>query len=119
MYFVAGDGRFVTEETGDSMRFLLRPWVWPEKGDWPYIVLLGILSGGVGYLMTQAYRLSRASVVAPFEYILLIFALFWGWTVFGEWPAPVVFYGAAIVIASGIYVFVREGRKREAGVKRP
>ena len=117
MFFVAGDGRYVTEDTGDSLRFLLRPWVWPEPGDWPYIGLLGLLSGGVGYLMTQAYRLSRASVVAPFEYILLIFALIWGWTVFGEWPEDVVFYGAAIVIASGVYVFLREGRMREKPVR--
>ena len=61
--------------------------------------------------MTQAYRLSRASAVAPFEYVLLIFALFWGWTVFGEWPDASIFVGAAVVIAAGIYVFVREGRK--------
>jgi S-adenosylmethionine uptake transporter len=65
----------------------------------------------VGYLMTQAYRLSRASAVAPFEYILLIFSLFWGWMVFGEWPENSVFLGAAVVIGSGVYVFVREGRK--------
>lgn len=112
MYLVAGDGRYLPPDAGDSIRFLLRPWVWPELDDWLPIAGLGVLSGFVGYLMSQAYRLSRASVVAPFEYILLIFSLFWGWTVFGEWPEPVVFAGAAIVIASGIYVFLREGQKR-------
>lgn len=112
MYLVAGDGRFVDENTSDSLRFLLRPWVWPEPADLPIILALGVLSGVVGYLMSQAYRLSRASVVAPFEYILIVFALFWGWTVFGEWPQNTVFIGAAIVIGSGVYVFVREGQKK-------
>jgi S-adenosylmethionine uptake transporter len=70
--------------------------------------VLGLISAIVGYLMTQAYRLSRASVVAPFEYMLLIYALIWGWTIFGEWPEPAVFMGAAVIIGAGIYVFLRE-----------
>lgn len=110
MYLIAGDGRFVDETSNPSLQFLLRAWIWPDVADaWP-IMVLGLISGLVGYLITQAYRLSSASVVAPFEYVLLIYALFWGWTVFGEWPKPAVFGGATIVIASGIYVFLREAR---------
>ncbi len=115
MYLVAGDGRFVDEGTNPSLRFLLQAWIWPEPGDLPAIGALGALSGIVGYLMSQAYRLSRASVVAPFEYVLLIFSLFWGWTIFGEWPDGTVFLGAAVVIGSGVYVFVREGQMRRRG----
>ncbi len=110
MFLVAGDGRFVDADTSGSVRFLLRAWVWPETGDWLPIIGLGVLSGFVGYLMSQAYRLSSASVVAPFEYTLLIYALFWGWTVFGEWPQTIVLVGAAVVVASGIFIFLREGR---------
>lgn len=110
MYLVAGDGRFAQGNGNVSMQFLLRAWIWPAPGDWLPILGIGVISGFVAYLITQAYRLSNASVVAPFEYVLLIYALFWGWTVFGEWPAPTVFVGAAIVIASGVYVFVREAR---------
>lgn len=112
VYLVAGDGRFVTPDSNPSVQFLLRAWVWPARADFLPILGLGVLSAIVGYLMTQAYRLSRASVVAPFEYVLLIFSLFWGWTVFGEWPAATVMVGAAIVIASGVYIFMREGRVR-------
>jgi S-adenosylmethionine uptake transporter len=112
MYLIAGDGRYVDDSTSTSMRFLLRAWVWPAPQDTWVLLGLGVLSALVGYLMTQAYRLSRASVVAPFEYVLLLYALFWGWTIFGEWPAPWVFAGAGIVIASGIYVFLREGQKQ-------
>ncbi len=89
---------------------MLRAWVWPEPQDLLPILGLGLLSGLVGYLITQAYRLSSASAVAPFEYVAMVFGLFWGWTIFGEWPATIVFLGAAVIIASGIYVVLRERR---------
>ena len=111
MYLVAGDGRFAEGTDNESLNFLLRAWVWPHEADFLAIAMLGMMSAVVGYLMSQAYRLSRASVVAPFEYSLLVYALIWGWTVFGEWPEPAVFAGAVVVIASGVYVFLREGRK--------
>lgn len=113
-YVAVGDGRYAVGSDNVSVQFLLRAWVWPARADYLAIFGLGVLSAMVGYLLTQAYRLSRASVVAPFEYVLLIYALIWGWSVFGEWPAPFVFVGAAIVIASGVYVFLREGQVKEA-----
>jgi len=110
VWVAVGDGRFAVGVENKSLQFLLRAWVWPAGIDLVPIIGLGTMSALVGYLMTQAYRLSRASVVAPFEYVLLIYALFWGWQVFGEWPAPSVFVGAAVIIGAGVYVFVREGR---------
>ncbi|MGJ8545263.1 MAG: DMT family transporter [Sulfitobacter sp.] len=110
-YLVAGDGRFVDENTSDSVRFLLRAWVWPAREDLWLMLGLGVISAIVGYTMSQAYRLASAATVAPFEYILLIFALFWGWSVFGEWPMPQVLMGAGVIIAAGIYVFIRERGK--------
>ncbi|QFT59802.1 Riboflavin transporter [Sulfitobacter sp. THAF37] len=112
MFLVAGDGRFAEGTQNESIRFLLRAWTWPPAADALPIAMLGLVAAAVGYLMSQAYRLSPASAVAPFEYSLLIYALFWGWTIFGEWPAPMVFLGAAVVIGSGIYVFLREGQRK-------
>ncbi len=115
IWWIAGDGGYLRPDHGPAMQFLLRPWVWPDTADYLPIFGLGVISAIVGYLMTQAYRLSRASVVAPFEYMLLIYALFWGWTIFGEWPDATVFAGAAVIIAAGIYIFLREDRvKRDA-----
>ena len=85
VWVLAGDGRFAESSENESLRFLLRAWIWPAQEDLLLILGLGLMSGIVGYLMTQAYRLSHASTVAPFEYVLLIYALFWGWSVFGEW----------------------------------
>ena len=111
MFAAAGDGSLLPENATGSILFLLRPWVWPNGWDMLVICGLGAAASLVGYLLTQAYRLSPAAVVAPFEYVLLLYALFWGWTVFGEWPEPTVFVGVAIVIGAGVYIFMREGSK--------
>ncbi len=110
MYVVAGDGKFEPLATNDSLRFLLMAWRWPDSGDWPLLIGLGALSAGIGYCMSQAYRQAPASTVAPFEYVLMVFAVFWGFVLFDEWPSLTVFAGAAIIIASGIYIFWREAR---------
>lgn len=109
MYALFGDGSYVNAEgVSPSAQFLLRAWVWPATPDLWIFGALGITAGTVGYSMSQAYRLAAAATIAPFEYLLMIYALFWGWTIFGEWPAPTVFAGAAIIIASGIYIVWRE-----------
>jgi S-adenosylmethionine uptake transporter len=115
VWAVAGDGRYAVGVESESLQFLLRAWVWPARADVVPIVGLGVMSALIGYLMTQAYRLSRASVVAPFEYVLMIYSLFWGWQIFGEWPTLWVFVGAAVVISAGVYVFLREGQIKAEG----
>lgn len=109
-YLIAGDGKFVDPDSSPSMVFLLRAWVWPPVEDLWIMIGLGLLSATIGYSISQAYRLSPASSVAPFEYVMLIFAFFWGWSIFGEWPTEYVVWGSAVVVASGIYVFLRQGR---------
>ncbi|MDA0962319.1 MAG: DMT family transporter [Proteobacteria bacterium] len=111
MYLLAGDGRYADSFTSESLRFAFAPWVWPEPEDLPSLIGLGFLSACIGYAMAQAYRQAPASVVAPFEYVLMIFALLWGWLFFAEWPRATVFLGATIIIASGIYIVVRERRR--------
>ena len=75
-------------------------------------VLLGLV-GSVGmYFMTQAYRYAPAAVVAPFDYTALIWATAIGWLVWHELPGANVWLGAAVVIASGLYIIHRETRAR-------
>lgn len=106
---IAGDGRFAEHpDVSASAAFLFRAWVWPAPADIPVIASLGLLSGAIGYAMSQAYRLAAAATIAPFEYLLMLYALFWGWVIFAEWPAPSVFFGASIIIASGVYIVWRE-----------
>jgi len=74
-----------------------------------------VVFGTVGYwAITQASRTGEVSVVSPFRYSRLIFAIVIGWTVFGE-PADVMtLCGSALIIASGLYSFARERRRKRA-----
>ncbi|WP_191060762.1 DMT family transporter [Geminicoccus harenae] len=81
------------------------------------VSLLGGLLGGCGFtLMSLAYARAEAGVVAPFQYIQMLYAAVIGLVVFGD-PLPDgwTWLGTAIVIASGIYIIHRETvRRREA-----
>jgi drug/metabolite transporter (DMT)-like permease len=87
----------------------------PDPGDAALLILAGLL-GGVGQIfLTASYREADASVVAPFEYVSILFALAIGFAVFDEVPTPTMLAGAGIVIAAGIAIIWRE---RQLGIER-
>lgn len=110
-YLVAGDGRFAAHFDNASMQFLLRAWILPPQEDWWLFIVLGLTSGVIGYCLSAAYRLADAATVAPFEYILLPVAVFWGWLIWAELPEPVVWVGMLLIIGAGLFVFLRERQK--------
>lgn len=108
---VAGDGRFEGHFESESMKFLLRAWTWPASGDIVFFVILGFMSAVIGYSLSQAYRLASPATIAPFEYVALPLAIFWGWIVFAHLPDIWVMSGIVLIAVAGIYVFLREGRR--------
>ncbi|MEM6372393.1 MAG: DMT family transporter [Pseudomonadota bacterium] len=110
-YVVAGDGRFAEGVTNGSVLFLLRAWVWPSSADWWVFAGLGLNSAIIGYCLSQAYRLADAATVAPFEYVGLPLAVFWGFAVFGDLPVWEVWVGIALILGAGLFVFLRERHK--------
>ena len=85
-------------------------WVWPSLSQFLILILIGIL-GGVGQIMlTTAYRYAPASVIAPFDYTAMIFALGIGYFAFAELPSAQMILGAGIVTAAGVFVILREAR---------
>ncbi|MGJ8544208.1 MAG: DMT family transporter [Sulfitobacter sp.] len=113
-FFVAGDGRFAEGSENLSVQFLLRAWVWPPQSDWWVFMALGVNAAIVGYALSQAYRSADAATVAPFEYIGLPLAVFWGLVIFDTLPEWEVWLGISLIIASGLFVFLRERQKAMA-----
>ena len=97
-------------------------WVVPSAGDAALLVAAGLLGGLGQILLTSAYRHADASLVAPFDYASMLFAIGIGLVVFGERPGSTVLWGAAIVISAGVLIIWRErylglqrNRQRAAG----
>lgn len=79
----------------------------------PYVAAMAVV-GTVGVtLIGQAFRLSPAAVVAPFDYTALIWASLFGWLIWGELPDIWTYAGAAVIVTSGIYIIIRETRAKQ------
>ncbi len=90
-------------------------WVVPTPLEAVLLVSAGLM-GGVGQiLLTSSYREADASVVAPFDYASMIFALLIGYFVFAEVPTWTMIGGASLVILAGILIIWRE---RKLGLER-
>ncbi len=90
-------------------------WVVPQMWEVICLVLAGVIGGTAQIFLTSAYRYADASVVAPFDYASMIFALMIGYVVFDEVPTSTMLWGAALVILAGILIIWRE---RHLGLKR-
>lgn len=110
-FLIAGDGRFVDEASHPSVIFLLRAWVWPAPEDIAIFAGLGLCSGIIGYCLSAAYKMASAATIAPYEYVGLPLAIFWGWAVFNEWPTMATWAGCALIVGAGLFVFLREQRR--------
>ncbi|HZP20553.1 MAG TPA: DMT family transporter [Bauldia sp.] len=85
-------------------------WKLPDGADLLFLIGAGLF-GGVGQvLLTQSYRFGDASLIAPFDYTSMIWALTVSLAVFGTWPSGIMLIGTAIVIAAGLFVIYREHR---------
>jgi drug/metabolite transporter (DMT)-like permease len=90
-------------------------WVWPSWNDFLILCGIGIFGGVAQILLTDSYRHAPASVVAPFSYTAMIWAVVLGYFMFSELPDAIVLLGAAVVVAAGLFVIFRE---RALGINR-
>jgi len=90
-------------------------WVVPSLTEAGLLILAGLLGGLGQILLTSSYREADASVVAPFDYASMIFALVIGYAVFDEVPTLSTLGGAALVVTAGILIIWRE---RALGLER-
>src|SRR6266404_4225202 len=94
------------------------PLVWTTPSD-PLVIALMVATGAVGsfghYLLIAAHRLAPAAVLSPFIYTEIVLVTALGFLVFGDVPNRFTLTGAAIVVASGLYLLHRERKVRGSG----
>ncbi|PWW01989.1 EamA domain-containing membrane protein RarD [Hoeflea marina] len=98
--------------TGAALSLFLVPFVWitPAPEDLWLFAAIAVFGTAGMTMITQAFRLAPAVVVAPLDYSAIIWATILGWLFWNEIPDALTFAGAAIIIASGVFIIVREHR---------
>jgi len=91
--------------TGVAMPYV---WIWPDLSDGLFLLGIGLLGTVSQYWFLMAYRYASATIIAPFDYVRLPFALALGYFIWNELPTNWAFVGSAIIIGSGIYIWWRE-----------
>jgi drug/metabolite transporter (DMT)-like permease len=92
--------------------FAVAAWQVPATAlEWTVACLTGVLGASGHHLLALAHRYAPSTVIAPFLYQQVFYMALFGYLVFGDVPDPAVWLGAAIVIASGLYLFHRERQR--------
>ncbi len=107
---------FSLTSTGLSLITLPFGWVVPGVTEAALLITAGVLGGFGQIFLTSSYREADASVVAPFDYASMLFAILIGYFIFDEVPTLQMLIGAGLVILAGVLIIWREhalGLKRE------
>ncbi|MGH1464165.1 MAG: DMT family transporter [Cognatishimia sp.] len=106
---------FAMTATGLSLLTIPLGWVVPTTQEFIFLISAGLVGGIAQIFLTSSYRFAEAGLLAPFDYVSMIFAISLGFFVFGEVPTNVTLAGSGLVIAAGILIIWRE---RQLGLKR-
>jgi drug/metabolite transporter (DMT)-like permease len=90
-------------------------WNWPTTEEWLLLVVVGVLGALSQSFWIRSFRAGEASVVAPFDYLRLIFAALVGLAVFAELPTVWTLAGAVVIVASTLYIARREAQLSKVG----
>ena len=83
-------------------------WKIPNFQDFILLALIGVTGGSANLFLTQSYKLSEVSLVAPLKYLALVFAIFFGYFIWNEIPTIKTLIGASLVILASLIIFRRE-----------
>jgi drug/metabolite transporter (DMT)-like permease len=102
----------VTTQTIGALAFgaVAAPFAWvpPSSADVALLLLLGIVAMVAHVCVNRSLVLAPASTVVPYQYTTIIWAVLFGYLVFGDRPDVAMLAGAAIIIAAGLFIFLRE-----------
>lgn len=102
LFFTATGGLVVTSA---ALPFV---WVAPDLEGWALMALMGVFGGVSHLVLIRAFTIAPASILAPFAYVQLVWAIIAGFVIFGDFPDAWTLIGASVIAASGIYVIHRE-----------
>jgi drug/metabolite transporter (DMT)-like permease len=99
-----------TALVGTVLISLVVPFFWhpPSMTAWAMMLSMGLLGGVAHTLIIFAFRHASASLLAPYNYTLLVWATFYGWVLFEELPNLRTTIGATVIVAAGLYAWYRE-----------
>ena len=83
-------------------------WIMPSFYDLTLLSMIGFFGGVANLWLSQSYKFSEVSLVTPLKYLALVFAIVFGYLIWGEVPSVKTLIGAILVIASSIIIFRRE-----------
>lgn len=83
-------------------------WIWPTVEGWWLLAAASILGALSHTIYSKAFVLAPASVLQPFTYLTLVFAVIFGWLIFDHLPDMWTFMGASLIVGSGLYALHRE-----------
>ncbi len=83
-------------------------WIMPSFSDLTLLSMIGFFGGVANLWLSQSYKFSEVSLVTPLKYLALVFAIVFGYLIWGEVPSGKTLIGAILVIVSSIIIFRRE-----------
>jgi drug/metabolite transporter (DMT)-like permease len=84
------------------------------------LALLGMVAMVAHVCVNRSLKLAPASTVVPYQYTTIVWAVLFGYLVFGDVPDAWMVSGAAIIIGAGLFIFIREQRQaRRASFSEP
>jgi drug/metabolite transporter (DMT)-like permease len=89
-------------------------WIMPNFQDFILLALIGVTGGSANLFLTQSYKLSEVSLVAPLKYLALIFAIIFGYLIWNEIPTVKTLIGASLVVLASLIIFRREIYHKQA-----
>ncbi|MBB5053345.1 drug/metabolite transporter (DMT)-like permease [Afipia massiliensis] len=83
-------------------------WITPPLTDLGLFLLAACISVGALLSLNRSLMLAPASVVVPYQYSMIVWAVIFGYVAFGDVPSVATLLGAAVIIGAGFYIFLRE-----------
>ena len=102
-------GAFNTSSVNNEiLDFVFRSWALNSYIQYILIFIVGVCVVGGFLLIFNAYRVGKPFVIAPFEYTILLWSIFYGWLIWDESVTIRSWVGMAMIVSAGIFLFYRE-----------